>query len=128
MKFLLDTHAFLWMQDQPEMLSEQVNKVLADNANQVFLSLASLWEIQIKLSLGKLSVSKPLSEVVIQQTTANSLRLLEITPEHIYALEGLPAHHRDPFDRLLLAQAMVEKATFVTKDAIMSNYDIPLLW
>lgn len=90
--------------------------------------MVSLWELQIKVGLNKLSVSVSISEMVRQEVEVNGMQLLPIAPDHIYALSSLPHHHRDPFDRLLIAQAQAEGATLVTKDHLIALYSIPTLW
>jgi PIN domain nuclease of toxin-antitoxin system len=89
--------------------------------------LASVWEIQIKIQIGKFSFPKPLSDIIKEQQTVNDLQILPITAEHIYALENLPFHHKDPFDRMLIAQATTENYTIVTDDANFSAYTVNLI-
>ena len=128
MKLLLDTHTLLWWRDNPAELSAVSLTALRDSSNTLFLSMVSLWELQIKVGLNKLSVSISLSEIVRQEVEVNGMELLPIALDHIYALSSLPHHHRDPFDRLLIAQAQVESATLVTKDHLIALYSIPILW
>lgn len=128
MKLLLDTHTLLWWRDNPAELSAVSLTALRDSSNTLFLSMVSLWELQIKVGLNKLSVSVSISEMVRQEVEVNGMQLLPIAPDHIYALSSLPHHHRDPFDRLLIAQAQVEGATLVTKDHLIALYSIPTLW
>lgn len=128
MKFLLDSHALLWWDQQPEQLSDSVRAVLRDRNNTVLVSVASLWELQIKQQLGKLDTGIPLQELVRSQQETNGILVLAITFSHVVDLDNLPLHHRDPFDRMLIAQARVEGATLVSKDAIFGQYDVPLLW
>jgi len=94
----------------------------------LFLSYASIWELQIKLQLGKLTARRPLSQIIQEQTTLNGLRLLPILPDHIYALQSLPNLHGDPFDRMLIAQAMHENMTLISSDSQIAQYPIPILW
>ena len=128
MKLLLDTHTLLWWRDNPAELSAVSLTALRDSSNTLFLSMVSLWELQIKVGLNKLSVSVSISEMVRQEVEVNGMQLLPIALDHIYALSSLPHHHRDPFDRLLIAQAQVEGATLVTKDHLIALYSIPTLW
>ena len=128
MKLLLDTHTLLWWRDNPAELSAVSLTALSDPSNTLFLSMVSLWELQIKVGLNKLSVSVSISEMVRQEVEVNGMQLLPIALDHIYALSSLPHHHRDPFDRLLIAQAQVEGATLVTKDHLIALYSIPTLW
>jgi PIN domain nuclease of toxin-antitoxin system len=127
MKLLLDTHAFIWWDSDPQQLSPTALAALQDPANSVWFSVVSVWEIVIKTQLGKLTLRLPLPDIVAQQQ-ANGLQVLAVTPPHSLAVEALPSVHKDPFDRLLVAQAMVEGAELVSADAIFSHYPVRLLW
>src|SRR5437588_7358785 len=105
MKLLLDTHAFIWWFNEPEKLSPKALALLADGDNDLILSAASVWEMQIKIQLGKLKFTVPLREIVESQEQTNGVQVLPVGLEHVLALDALPAHHKDPFDRLLVAQA-----------------------
>ena len=105
MKLLLDTHIFIWWADQPEKLSQVALSALEDEANELLLSVASVWEMQIKIQLGKLKISLPLSELIKNQQESNGLTVLPVALPHVLALNTLPFHHKDPFDRLLIAQS-----------------------
>ncbi|MGB3312071.1 MAG: type II toxin-antitoxin system VapC family toxin [Nodosilinea sp.] len=118
MKLLLDTHTFIWWDSNPAKLSERVLTLLGDPDSQVLLSLASLWEIQIKGQLGKLTLRDNLADIVQQQQNENGIILLPIEFSHILALNQLPLHHRDPFDRLLIAQSRIEAAAIATRDPL----------
>lgn len=126
-RLLLDTHTFLWWDTEPDRLSPQVLALCQDPAVVLFLSLVSLWEIQIKSGLGKLPLSMPL-QAVIHEQQKQGLQLLPITSAHIYALDALPALHRDPFDRLLIAQARVESLTLASVDTAFAGYPVTLVW
>ena len=128
MKLLLDTHTFIWWDSDPAKLPTQVLALCRDRANMVLLSVASAWEMQIKLQLGKLRLNLPLAEVIESQQQSNDIELLPITLTHVLALQDLPAHHRDPFDRLLVAQANAEDAVLVSGDPIFAKYPVKLLW
>jgi PIN domain nuclease of toxin-antitoxin system len=128
MKLLLDTHAFIWWSFTPDKLSDETLRLTSLPDNTLYLSLLSVWEIQIKVNIGKLDLPLALPEIVSKQIADNGLQLLDVRPEHIYELENLPMHHRDPFDRLLLAQASVEGLVLVSKDEAFTTYSIPLLW
>jgi PIN domain nuclease of toxin-antitoxin system len=128
MKLLLDTHALLWWDSSSRLLSPQVLGRLKDRTNEISISLASVWEIQIKAQIGKLQLTKPIADIVLEQISENGFRLLPISLPHILALEQLPLYHRDPFDRLLLAQALVEGLTLVSADAPLAAYPVPVLW
>ena len=128
MKLLLDTHTFIWWTISVARLSSQALSVLQDRQNVLFLSLASLWEMQLKIQLGKLHFNLPLSQIVEEQQRINGMRLLSIAPDHIYALDRLPFHHKDPFDRLLIAQAMTETMPVVSADAAFAAYPAQIIW
>ncbi|NER90841.1 type II toxin-antitoxin system VapC family toxin [Moorena sp. SIO3A2] len=128
MKLLLDTHTFIWLTVSQRKLSEQVKSLLADRQNELFLSLVSVWEMQIKLQLNKLSFNFPLAEVLERQQQTNDLYFLPIELDHIYALANLPLQHRDPFDRLLIAQAVVEQIPLLSIDSVFDGYPIQRLW
>jgi PIN domain nuclease of toxin-antitoxin system len=127
MKLLLDTHAFIWWDSDPGQLSALALASLRDPANEIWLSVASVWEMIIKAQLGKLSLQLPLGDIVAQQQS-NGLRVLSITLEHILAVEGLPMLHKDPFDRIIIAQANVEGAELVSADHLIRQYPVRVLW
>ncbi len=127
MRLLLDTHTLLWHRDGSNRLSQRTKALIAGPGNQVFISIATLWEISIKRSLGKLKTPRtPMELLTIYK--AGGAELLPISPEHVMAVERLPWHHRDPFDRMLIAQAQTEGLTLITKDEMFQNYDVPQLW
>ena len=128
MKYLLDTHTFIWWDSEPVKLSPQVLTLCQDRANMVLLSVASVWEMQIKLQLGKLKLNLPLAEVIESQRQTNNIEMLPVTLPHVLALQNLPSHHKDPFDRLLIAQANVEEAVLLSGDSIFAKYPVKLLW
>ncbi len=127
MKLLLDTHIFIWWADQPEKLSPAALSTLEDEANELLLSVASVWEMQIKIQLGKLKLSLPLKELVKNQQEINDLMVSPVALTHVLALDALPVHHKDPFDRLLIAQSIAEGLTIVTADSQFSTYSVKLL-
>jgi len=127
-KLLLDTHTFIWWDSDPAKLSAGARALCCDPANQLVLSVTSLWEIQIKRQLGKLDLRLPLAEIVAHQQETNGVTILPIVQAHVLALEDLPTHHRDPFDRLLVAQAIVEGATLVTADPVLKSYPAEVRW
>jgi len=127
-RLLLDTHVFIWWDDDYKRLPENVLAALLSADNTLYLSLASIWEMQIKIQLGKLRFDLPLAEKVRDQQQKNALQLLSITADHIYALEALPYHHRDPFDRLLIAQASQDGLQLITHDANIKKYSIKTFW
>jgi len=123
MNLLLDTHILLWWLDANPTLSDKAKSTIADGNNLVFVSAAVIWEIRIKQALGKLEIPSNFREVLDRQ----SFEMLAITADHAQAVGNLPSHHRDPFDRMLIAQAMVERLTIVTRDAIIKQYKIPIV-
>jgi len=123
MNLLLDTHVLLWWLDDNPGLSLRARTVIADGNNLVFVSAAVIWEIQIKHALGKLKIPKNFRNVLDQQ----GFELLDITVEHAYAVGKLPLYHRDPFDRILVAQAKLENMTLVSRDKRIKKYKIPLI-
>ena len=127
MKLLLDTHAFIWWDSDPGQLSAPALAALRDPANVVWFSVVSVWEIVIKNQLGKLTLRLPLADIVAQQQ-ANGLQVLPVTLPHSLAVEGLPPVHKDPFDRLLVAQTNIEGTELITADPIFKQYPVRLLW
>jgi PIN domain nuclease of toxin-antitoxin system len=128
MKLLLDTQTFSWLVEGSPNLSVAAQTALADPANALYLSVASVWELAIKTGNRKLALSDPLDVYVSKWTAAYQLALLPINTPHALGLVGLPDHHRDPFDRMLIAQAMVEGMTLVSADAKFAPYPAPILW
>lgn len=127
MKLLLDTHAFIWWDSDPSRLSPRVLSLLQDRSSTVLLSVVSIWEMLVKLQLGKLSLRLPLSEIVAHQV-ANGVQILPVSLEHVMGLENLPATHKDPFDRLLIAQARIENAILLSADHVLAKYPVQILW
>lgn len=128
MRILLDTHTFLWwVWDAPE-LSAKARKYIANPDNECLLSLASVWEIAIKSSLGKIKIDRPLDQFIPEQLSANGFKPLEIGFRHIVQVNTMPFHHKDPFDRLLAAQAREEKLLIVSADPIFTQYGIKRIW
>ncbi|PDV97584.1 type II toxin-antitoxin system VapC family toxin [Candidatus Chloroploca asiatica] len=128
MKLLLDTHTFIWWDSDPAKLSATALALCSDPANDLILSVTSLWEMYIKHQLGKLSLRLPLVDIVAHQQATNSVNVLPILPTHVFALDGLPTVHKDPFDRLLVAQANSEDATLVSADPIFKSYPVRMAW
>lgn len=124
MRLLLDTHAALWFLRDDERLGRDALRQLTDDANQVLLSAAVVWEIAIKRSLGKLAVADEYLSLLL----GGGVQPLPITLDHAAALEALPWHHRDPFDRVLVAQAAHERAALVSGDDALRPYGVPLVW
>ena len=128
MKLLLDTHAFIWWYNEPQRLPAKVLLACQDVENSLMLSVASAWEMQIKTQLGKLRLAKPLPDIIRHQQEQNQLQILPITLPVVFALDNLPLNHRDPFDRLLIAQAKVEKLLLVSNDSQFEQYPVSLFW
>lgn len=127
MKLLLDTHAFLWL-IMGENLSQAAREAFLDRANALYFSAASYWEIGIKLSLGKLQLTDDWPQAFDREMLVNGIQWLPIEKEHCQGIVHLPFVHRDPFDRLLIAQARFEGMTLLTADSHIQQYDIPTLW
>lgn len=127
-RFLLDTHTFLWMASEPKRLGPAARRKIESSAAELLLSVASVWEMAIKSSLGKLSLDEPLGDFLQEQLAALRVRILDIRSEHALRVESLPWHHRDPFDRLLVAQAMFEATPVLSRDSTLDAYDVERLW
>lgn len=127
MKLLLDTHIFIWWATAPENLSASALDALEDKNNALLLSVASIWEMQIKSQLGKLKLPDSIQNLIHSQQTINGVQPVPIEVAHVLGLEALPFHHKDPFDRLLIAQSIAEGATLVSTDSKFSIYAVPLL-
>jgi PIN domain nuclease of toxin-antitoxin system len=124
MRILLDTHIWLWMNQAPEKLSVQVRDLIQDNENDLYLSVAAIWEIAIKHRLGKLTLPLEPSLYVPGRMHDNGVKALDIAMNHVLASATLPNHHQDPFDRLMIAQAILENLTFITVDEKIRAYDV----
>jgi PIN domain nuclease of toxin-antitoxin system len=128
MRLLLDTHTFLWFIDGNANLSTSTRALIEDMANEVFLSVASLWEMAIKVSLRKLQLEHPFEILMPEQLSLNGIELLGITVSHVANVAVLPFHHRDPFDRLLIAQSLAERMPIVSRDPAFDSYPVTRLW
>ena len=124
MRLLLDSHTLLWWVRDDPALRKRARTLIADPANECYVSHASAWEMAIKASLGKLTLPSTVERFVVDQCEINGFRLLPITLAHIALVELLPFHHRDPFDRLLVAQARLEGMTLVSRDPALKAYGI----
>jgi len=125
---LLDTHTFYWFIEDHPRLSATAKAFIVDGTNEILLSVASLWEMVIKISLGKLTVSGSFAPYITQQLTASNIGLLDISLVHVAAVVRLLFHHRDPFDRLLIAQAQVEQIPLISVDSVFDTYAVRRLW
>ena len=121
MKFLLDTHALLWWLADDDQLGNGAREVVADPVNDILISMVSLWEIVVKVRIGKLQAD--IAEIV-DAVQREGFTVLDVGMAHLVALAGLPMHHRDPFDHLLIAQAMTEEATFMSEDRNAARYPV----
>lgn len=128
MRLLLDTQCFLWWFTSPELLNPVAIDHILDQDNELFLSVASSWEIAIKVGIGKLPLPESVDTYIPKRLRLLGAKHLDIIFSHVCQVSLLPQIHRDPFDRLLLAQAHVESFTLVTADEILTQYNVPLLW
>lgn len=127
MNLLLDTQIFLWMTLQRDRLSDLVSSALQNPDNRLTLSVVSMWEMQLKNQIGKLPLPQPVRQFVVSQRRVNDVGALPVFEHHVWTLNRMPLHHRDPFDRLLIAQAIAEDFTLVSADPLFAKYDVPLL-
>jgi len=128
MNLLLDTHAFLWFIDGNARLSPQARELIEDQKNAKLVSVASLWEMGIKISLGRLHLTQPFEELIPAQMRINGFGLLPLRIPHIAKVVSLPFHHRDPFDRLIVGQCMAEDLSLVSVDPAFDKYSVRRLW
>lgn len=128
MKLLLDTQCWLWWFAQPDRLNQEAIAHIADETNELWLSVATIWEISIKVSIGKLPLPEPVDRYISSRVMQLGMRSLAITASHALQVATLPLHHRDPFDRLLIAQAQTEAMTLVSADQMFNQYEVSLLW
>jgi PIN domain nuclease of toxin-antitoxin system len=128
MRLLLDTHTFLWWSSKPEKLPARVLALCEDGQNELFLSVASIWEMQIKHQAGKLALHLPLENLVSGQAQRNAIQILPIEAVHVLGIFALPDVHKDPFDRLLIAQANVERMVLLSGDGVFSHYPVWIVW
>jgi PIN domain nuclease of toxin-antitoxin system len=127
-RLLLDTQCWLWWFAQPEKLSENAIEQIVDETNEVWFSVASVWEMGIKVSIGKLPLPETINDYISTRMTQLGARSLEITASHALRVAALPLHHRDPFDRMLIAQTQLEDMTLVSADSTFNQYEVSLLW
>lgn len=125
---LVDTHGMLFFWLEPDKLSPSAAKALADGRNQLFWSVASSWEVAIKVALGKLDLGGPVGVVLPRELSRSGVEVLPVLHEHVLAVADLPRHHGDPFDRLLVATAQVEGLTLLTRDPWAAKYGVTTLW
>ena len=128
MRLQLDTHSFLRFVEGNTQLSPESRRLIEDEDNSKWLSMASVWELAIKISIGKLTLAQPLEEYLANQMNRNGIALLPIALPHVLRVQTLPLHHRDPFDRLIVAQSLVEDMPLVSADSLLDTYGIKRLW
>jgi PIN domain nuclease of toxin-antitoxin system len=128
LKILLDTQIFLWMLTEPKRLGENAKSLLRNKENQLYLSAASSWEISIKASLGKLPLPEPPDAYISSRTIDLTILPLDIKHHHTFVVYSLPLHHRDPFDRILIAQAIADRLHLISVDEQFRLYDLDLIW
>ncbi|MDQ7783826.1 MAG: type II toxin-antitoxin system VapC family toxin [Desulfomonilaceae bacterium] len=128
MRLLLDTHSFLWFIGGNEQLPQAAREIIIRMDNEVLLSIASLWEIAIKTSLGRLILGRPFEELIPEQIILNEIGILPIGLDDLSTVIKLPFHHRDPFDRLIIAQAMTKGLPIMGNDAQFARYPVELVW
>ena len=128
MRVLLDTHAFLWWITEDRRLSARAREVMTDGGNDLLLSAASGWEIAIKASLGRITLPVPIDRFLSEQLQRNGIGALPVEMRHALGVHALSLLHRDPFDRLLVAQAQLEKLRILTSDPQIAQYDVETLW
>ena len=126
MRLLIDTHILIWFLEGNKSLSKSRRQIIANPQNEIFVSIASLWEMAIKISLGKLTLAKSLADV-IKQIGVEDIELLPISPEHTLQVSTLPFHHRDPFDRIIIAQSQIENLAVMTDDKDFADYGVKIL-
>ncbi|OGV28399.1 MAG: twitching motility protein PilT [Legionellales bacterium RIFCSPHIGHO2_12_FULL_37_14] len=128
MRILLDTHTFLWAGVEAEKLSSKAQNIFLNNKNDLYLSIASIWEIAIKHSLNKISFNKPMEAYLLESLNKNTIKILSIDFRHAIRVSTLPFHHRDPFDRLIVSQSLEEKISILSCDETLDAYDVERLW
>jgi PIN domain nuclease of toxin-antitoxin system len=128
MRFLLDTHTFLWWVTDDARLSSQAHTLMTDGNNELFFSAASGWEIAIKAQLGKLQLPDNAPQFVMAQLAINAIEILPVQLHHALHVYTLPMHHRDPFDRMLVAQSQLEELPIITADPQIKSYAVNVIW
>lgn len=128
MRYLLDTHTLLWIVNDDPQLSNKAKNIFLNNENDIFASMASVWEMAIKISLKKLEIPGTLSDFVKEHIRGNKIDILSIELNHLYQLENLTYFHRDPFDRLIICQAIVENIPILSNDKAFDDYPIQRIW
>ena len=125
--YLLDTHAAFWLLNNDKALSNRARRIINDLSNSMYISIASVWELAIKINIGKLNFNGRITGF-LRLARANKINIFPIEPAHLKIYENLPLIHRDPFDRLLVATAIAEEMTLITTDEDIAKYDVPRIW
>lgn len=128
MRLLLDTHAFLWWISDDPRLSERAIELISEPANVVFFSAVSGWEVVVKASLGRVELAEPPGDLIPREVARNAFEILPLHLRHALGVADLPQIHRDPFDRMLVAQAIAEELTLISKDSVMKRYPLNAEW
>ena len=126
-KYLLDTHTLIWFLEGDSQISPLAKSLVLDTGNQLFVSMASIWEMAIKTSIGKLTLTQPL-EQIIKRLPLEFMELLPIEVSHLLAIQNLPFHHKDPFDRILIAQTLTENIGIISIETIFDQYAVKRIW
>ena len=127
-RYLLDTHTLLWFISEDKKLSDGARQLILDSSSEIFLSIASLWEIAIKVNIGKLALDEPFEQLFPKELHFHKIRILDITIDNLVQLTTLPSHHRDPFDRLIIAQALDEKIPIISVNTRFDRYGVNREW
>ena len=128
MKYLVDTHSLIWFISGDPLLSSRARQLIDDEENQIFISIAGLWEMAIKFSIGKLNLEKPFEDIFPDQLEINSIEILGIRIDHLKIAARLPFHHRDPFDRLMIAQSLIDGLPLLSVDDVFDDYGVERYW
>ena len=128
MRLLLDTHTFLWWVSNDRRLSDRARAFIQDQSAEVFFSTVAAWEIAIKVRLGQIELQGDVTQVIPERIAANGFLILPVEIQHALRVAALPLLHRDPFDRLLIAQAQIEGLTILTRDPLIAQYDVAVVW
>jgi PIN domain nuclease of toxin-antitoxin system len=128
MDYLLDTHSLLWIVTDDPRLSTKAKELFLDDDNEIYFSIASIWELAIKISLKRVILDEPLDIFIKSHIQGNNIKILPIEIKHVLKVENLPFHHRYPFDRLIISQGIVENIPIITKDSDFESYPIKKIW
>jgi PIN domain nuclease of toxin-antitoxin system len=128
MEYLIDTHTLLWIVANNPKLSKKAKNIYLNRNNKIYVSIATIWELSIKIGLNKLNINIPLNKFVDIHIVGNNIKILNINLNHLYRIEKLPLHHRDPFDRLIISQAIEDKIPIIGSDELFDYYQIKRIW